>query len=97
MCLFFLIQKHQLSKFCMIDLEYMAIFHCVVFVCNTVQINHFVMYMNDSQRKNKTHPNVVEYLRKLPFYNKPIEKPKIKRLKTLICFLGNFLFLNNKM
>ena len=25
------------------------------------------------------HPNVVHYFKKLPFYNKPIEKPKIKR------------------
>ena len=84
MCLFFLIQKHQLSKFCMGDLEYMAIFHCfVVFVCNTVQINHFVMYKNGSQRKNKTHPNAVEYFREPPFYNKPFEKPKIKCLKNI--------------
>ena len=30
------------------------------------------------------HPDVVDYFEKLPFYNEPIEKPKIKRLKTLI-------------
>ena len=28
--------------------------------------------------------NTVEHFKELPFYNKPIEKPKIKRLKTLI-------------
>ena len=30
-----------------------------------------------------THPNVVHYFKKLPFYNKPIEKPKIKRWKNI--------------
>ena len=30
-----------------------------------------------------THPDVVDYFKKLPFYNKPIEKPKIKRLKNI--------------
>ena len=29
----------------------------------------------------KSHPDVVDYLKELPFYNKPIEKPKIKRFK----------------
>ena len=29
------------------------------------------------------HSSVVEYLKELPFYNKPIEKPKIKRLKNI--------------
>ena len=37
-------------------------------------------------KKIKSHPNVVQYLKELPFYNKHIEKPKIKRLKTLILF-----------
>ena len=31
--------------------------------------------------KIKSHPNVVDYFKELPFYNKSIEKPKIKRLK----------------
>ena len=30
-----------------------------------------------------THPNVKDYLREIPFYNRPIEKPKIKRLKNI--------------
>ena len=30
--------------------------------------------------KIKTHSNAVDYCKKLPFYNKPIEKPKIKLL-----------------
>ena len=41
--------------------------------------------------KIKSHPDVVDYFKEIPFYNKPIEKRKIKRLKTLIYFL-NFLF-----
>ena len=45
-------------------------------------------------KKVKSHLDVVEYFKELPFYNKHIKKPKIKRLKTLICFL-NFLFMKN--
>ena len=30
-----------------------------------------------------TYPDVADYFKKLPFYNKPIEKPKIKRLKNI--------------
>ena len=41
--------------------------------------------------KIKSRPDVVDYFKEIPFYNKPIEKRKIKRLKTLIYFL-NFLF-----
>ena len=32
-------------------------------------------------KKVKSHPDVVEYIKQLPFYNKHIEKLKIKRLK----------------
>ena len=31
--------------------------------------------------KIKYHPSAVDYFKELPFYNKSIEKPKIKRLK----------------
>ena len=34
--------------------------------------------------KIKFYQNVVDYFKKLSFCNKPIEKPEIKRLKTLI-------------
>ena len=34
--------------------------------------------------KIKSHLSAVYYFKELPFYNKPIEKPKVKRLKTLI-------------
>ena len=33
---------------------------------------------------NITDSNGVTYFKELPFYNKPIEKPKIKQLKILI-------------
>ena len=39
----------------------------------------------------RSHPDAVDCFKKLPFYNKPIEKPKIKTLKNLdqlaeLCF-----------
>ena len=33
--------------------------------------------------KIKSHSDVVDYFKELPFYNKHIEKPKIKRLKNI--------------
>ena len=30
-----------------------------------------------------THPNVKDYFKEIPFYNRPTEKPKIKRLKNI--------------
>ena len=36
-----------------------------------------------TSKEVKSHPNVVEYFRELPFYIKHIEKPKIKRLKNI--------------
>ena len=32
---------------------------------------------------NTNYPNGVNYFKELPFYNKPIKKPKIKRLKNI--------------
>ena len=32
-------------------------------------------------KKVKSHPNVLDYFKELQFYNRHIEKPKIKRLK----------------
>ena len=32
----------------------------------------------------KPHSDAVDYFKELPFCNKPIRKPKVKRLKTLI-------------
>ena len=31
----------------------------------------------------KSHPDVVDYFKELPFYSKHIKKPKIKRLKNI--------------
>ena len=33
--------------------------------------------------KIKSHSNAVDYFKKLPFYNKPIKKPKVKHLKNI--------------
>ena len=35
------------------------------------------------QEKIKSHPDVVDYFKELPFYNKYIEKPKLRRLKSI--------------
>ena len=34
-----------------------------------------------SLKKVKSHPDIVDYFKELPFYDKDIKKPKIKRLK----------------
>ena len=41
------------------------------------------MYKMPILSKIKSHSDVINYFKELPFYNKPIERP-IKRLKTLI-------------
>ena len=33
--------------------------------------------------KIKYHSDVIDYFKELPFYNKPIKKPKVKRLKNI--------------
>ena len=33
--------------------------------------------------KTKSHSDVINYFKELPFYNKPIKKPKVKRLKDM--------------
>ena len=44
--------------------------------------------------KTKSHFDAVDYFKELPFYNKPIEKPKVKCLKNIDqlidqCFISN--------
>ena len=34
-------------------------------------------------KKIESHPDVINYFKELPFYNKYIEKPKIKHLKNI--------------
>ena len=36
-----------------------------------------------ASKEVESHPDVVEYFKELPFYNKHIEKPKTKRLKNI--------------
>ena len=45
-------------------------------------------------KKVKSHPDMVDYLKELPFYNNHIEKPKIKCLKN-IDLLSELPFTNN--
>ena len=42
-------------------------------------------------KKIQFHPDAVDYFKELPFYNKYIKKPKIKRLKN-IDFLSRLRF-----
>ena len=44
--------------------------------------------------KIKSYSDVVDYFTELPFYNKPIEKPKVKRVKN-IDQLAELAFLSN--
>ena len=41
------------------------------------------MYKMAVLSKIKSHFDAVDYFKELPFYNKPIEKPKVKRLKNI--------------
>ena len=34
-------------------------------------------------KKVKSHPDIADYFKELPFYNKHIKKPKVKRLKNI--------------
>ena len=52
------------------------------------------MYKMAVLPKIKCHSDAVDYFKELPFYNKPIKKPKVKRLKN-IDQLAEFLFMSN--
>ena len=41
------------------------------------------MYKMAVLSKIKAHSDAVDYFKELPFYNKPIKKPKVKRLKNI--------------
>ena len=47
-------------------------------------IVHFVIYNMAVLSKIKSHSNAEDHFKELPFYNRPIKKPKVKRLKTLV-------------
>ena len=53
------------------------------FICSIAQINHFVKYKNGSIIKNYISFWCSRLFKELPFYNKPIKKPKVKRLKNI--------------
>ena len=41
------------------------------------------MYKMAVLSKIKSHSDAVDYFKELPFYNKPIKKPNVKRLKNI--------------
>ena len=41
------------------------------------------MYKMAILSKIKSHSDAINYFKELPFYNKPITKPKVKRLKNI--------------
>ena len=41
------------------------------------------MYKIGSIAKNKSYSDAVDYFRELPFYNKSIQKPKVKPFKNI--------------
>ena len=41
------------------------------------------MYKTTVLSKIKSHSDVIHYFKELPFYNKPIKKPKVKSLKNI--------------
>ena len=41
------------------------------------------MYKMAVLLKIKSHSDAIDYFKELPFYNKPIKKPKVKRLKNI--------------
>ena len=45
--------------------------------------------------KVKRHSDAAGYFEKLPFFNKLIEKPNVKRLKNIDRLILNFLFVSN--
>ena len=45
------------------------------------RLNTFICIIMAVKKKDKSHPDVVDYFKELPFYNKRIEKPKTKCLK----------------
>ena len=50
------------------------------------------MYKMAILSKIKSHSDAVDYFKELPFYNKPIEKPKVKRLKNINWLVSFFLW-----
>ena len=61
---------------------------CTEFYVLIIKILHlkycpFVMYKMTVFSKTKPHSDAVDYFKELPFYNKPIIKPKVKHLKSI--------------
>ena len=66
--------------------------HCLLcvqlskfFICNIVQfaVHKMAVLTVKWQSKIKSHSDAIDYFKELPFYNKSIKKPKVKRLKNI--------------
>ena len=42
-----------------------------------------IMYKMAILSDIKSHSDIIDYFKQLPFYNKPVKKPKVKRLKNI--------------
>ena len=51
-----------------------------IFIRNIVD---FLIYKMAVLSKIKSHSDAVDYFKEFPFYNKPIKKPKVKRIKNI--------------
>ena len=51
-----------------------------IFIRNIV---HLLIYKMAVLSKIKSHFDAVDYFKEFPFYNKPIKKPKVKRIKNI--------------
>ena len=57
-------------------------------MCPIIKILHslilyFIMLKIAVLSKIKSNSDVIDYFKELPFYNKPIEKPKVERLTNI--------------
>ena len=58
-------------------------FMCLIIKILYLKYCPFAMYKMKVLSKINHHSDTVDYVIKLPFYNKPIKKPKVKRLKNI--------------
>ena len=60
-----------------------SLYSLLFFICNMAQNIHFVMSNNDSFEESQIPSKGSRLFQRNSFSNKPIEKPKMKRLKNI--------------
>ena len=58
-------------------------FMCLIIKILYLKYCPFAMHKMTVLSKINPHSDAVDYIKKLPFYNKPIKKPKVKGLKNI--------------